>query len=91
MAEHTFYTGSGDDVEDFVITTDGTWDNVTEIYSKSHDLCAELEDAGMGHIVAYWPGEMHPTMRIIPCLGRDGYRFFSVIVYNPDSVICHVD
>ena len=71
--------------ESFIIEFDG--DKVAEVYSRSHDVLAEVSDMGLGQYIAHWPNEIHPTMRVIPCLGRDGFPFWIVQEFTVDTII----
>lgn len=71
--------------ERFIIEFDD--DRVVEVYSRSHDVLAEVADAGLGQYMAYWPNEIHPTMSIIPCLGRDGWPYWLIQEYTAETII----
>ena len=71
--------------ERFIIEFEG--DSVAEVYSRSHDVIADIADAGLGQFFASWPNEIHPGMRIIPCLGRDGWPYWIVQEFTPETII----
>ena len=62
-------------------------DRVVEVYSYSHDVLAEVADAGLGHYLASWPNAIHPDMRIIPCLGRDGWSYWIIHEFTAEAII----
>ena len=82
MTEQKFINCQG---EQFAIGFDG--DKVTEVYSRSHDVLAEVSDAGLGRYMVHWPDEIHPTMSIIPCLGRDNWPYWLIQEYTADTII----
>jgi hypothetical protein len=82
MTEQKFTNCQG---EQFIIEFDG--DRVVEVYSKSHDILAEITEAGLGQYLASWPNEIHPTMRVIPCLGRDSWPYWIVQEFTAETII----
>ena len=82
MTEQKFTNCQG---ESFIIEFDG--DRVVEVYSKSHDVLADVTEAGMGQYLAVWPGGIHPGMRVIPCLGRDGWPYWLIQEYTAETII----
>jgi hypothetical protein len=82
MTEQKFTNCQG---ERFIIEFDG--DRVVEVYSKSHDVLAEITETGLGQYLASWPNAIHPTMRVIPCLGRDGWPFWIVQEFTAETII----
>lgn len=82
MTEQKFANSQG---ESFIIEFDG--DKVAEVYSRSHDVLADVADAGLGQYMAYWPNEIHPTMSIIPCQGRDGWPYWIVQEFTAETII----
>jgi len=82
MTEQKFTNCQG---EQFIIEFDGN--TVVEVYSRSHDVLAEVADAGLGQYLATWPGEIHPDMRVIPCLGRDNWPYWIVQEFTAETII----
>ena len=84
MTEQKFTNCQG---EQFIIEFDG--DRVVEVYSKSHDILAEITEAGLGQYLANWPNAIHPDMRVIPCLGRDGWPYWLIQEFNAETIILY--
>lgn len=82
MTEQKFTNCQG---ETFIVEFDG--DRVADVYSKSHDVLAEVSEVGLGQYMANWPNNIHPTMRIIPCMGRDSWPYWIVQEFTPETII----
>ena len=82
MTEQKFTNCQG---EQFIIEFDG--DRVIEVYSKSHGILAEITEAGLGQYLATWSNAIHPDMRVIPCLGRDGWPYWIVQEFTAETII----
>jgi len=82
MNEQKFTNCQG---EQFIIDFDGN--TVVEVYSRSHDVLAEVADAGLGQYLATWPNSIHPDMVIIPCVGRDNWPYWLVQEFTAETII----
>jgi hypothetical protein len=82
MIEKSFTDAAG---QTFSLVFGDDW-QLKEIYSHEHQVDGEVYDAGMGHFGVSWPSEVHETMRIIPCIGGDGTKYFIVHYFTPETI-----
>lgn len=69
----------------FILEFEG--ERLIEAYSRDHDILGDVANCGLNQYMIDWPNDFHPTMRVIPCVGRDGYHFWLVQEFTTDTII----